>query len=104
MVNVAVAVTAVLDNKYFEDVFAQKRAEYKNREKDIVGLQTKRIYCHINGLKIQQILITSSKHVLMVKLLIYEILLNCHKWHQIFQAFKWFSEFQQTWLGQQFSK
>ena len=51
MVNVAVAVTAVLDNKYFEVVFRQNRAEYRNWGNDITGLQTNRIYCHINGLK-----------------------------------------------------
>ena len=84
MVNVVVAVTAVLYNKYFEVVFGQNRAEYRNWGNDITGLQTNRIYCHINGLKTQRILITSFEHVLMVKPLIYEILLNCHKWHQIF--------------------
>ena len=36
-------------------------------------------------------LITSSEHALMVKSLIYEILLSCHKRHQIFQASKGFS-------------
>ena len=91
MVNVAVAVTAVLDNKYFEVVFGQNRAEYRNWGNDITGLQTNRIYCHINGLKTQRILITSFEHVFMVKPLIYEILLSCHKRHQIFQASKGFS-------------
>ena len=33
----------------------------------IMGLQTDRIYCHINGLKTQHILIASFEHVLMVK-------------------------------------
>ena len=33
-------------------------------------------------------LITSSEHDFMVKPLIYEILLRCHKRHQIFQASK----------------
>ena len=61
---------AVLDNKYFEVAFWQNRAEYKNLGKDITGLQTNRIYCHINGLKTQWILITSFEHVLMVKPLI----------------------------------
>ena len=91
MVNVAVAVTAVLDNKYFEVVFRQNRAEYRNWGNDITGLQTNRIYCHINGLKTQLILITNFEHVLMVKPLIYEILLSCHKRHYIFQASKGFS-------------
>ena len=87
----AVAVTAVLDNKYFEIVFAQNRAEYRYRGNDITGLQTKRIYCHINGLTTQRILITNFEHVLMVEPLIYKILLSCHKQHQIFQASKGFS-------------
>ena len=86
MVNVTVAVAAILDNKYFEVVFGQNRAEYRNWGNDITGLQTNRIYCHINGLKTQLILITNFKHVLMVKRLIYEILLSCHKLHYIFQA------------------
>ena len=89
--NVAVVVTAVLDNKYFEVVFGQNRAEYRNWGNDITGLRTNRIYCHINGLKTQRFLITSFEHVFMVKPLIYEILLSCHKRHQIFQAFKAFS-------------
>ena len=91
MVNVVVVVTAVLDNKYFEVVFRQNRAEYRNWGNDITGLQTNRIYCHINGLKTQLILITNFEHVLMVKPLIYEILLSCHKRHYIFQASKGFS-------------
>ena len=70
MVNVAVAVTAVLDNKYFEVVFGQNRGEYRNRGNDITGLQSNIIYCHINGLKTQLILITNFEHVLMVKPLI----------------------------------
>ena len=37
------------------------------------------------------ILITSFEHVFMVKPLINEILLSCHKRHQIFQASKGFS-------------
>ena len=37
------------------------------------------IYCHINGLKTRRILITSFEHVLMVKPLIFELLLRCHK-------------------------
>ena len=51
MLNVAVAVTAVLDNKCFEVVFAQNLTEYRNRGNDVTGLQTNRINCHINGLK-----------------------------------------------------
>ena len=90
--NVAVAGKAVLDNKYFEVVFGQNRAEYRNWGNDITGLQTNRIYCHINGLKTQRILITSFEHVLMVKPLIYEIFLSCHKRHQILQASKGFSD------------
>ena len=35
MVNVAVAVAAVLDNKYFEVAFGQNRAEYRNWGNDI---------------------------------------------------------------------
>ena len=54
-------------------VFGQNRAEYRNWGNDITGLQTNRIYCHINGLKTQLILITNFEHVLMVKPLIYEI-------------------------------
>ena len=42
-------------------------------------LQTNRIYCHINGLKTRRILITSFEHVLMIKALIFELLLRCHK-------------------------
>ena len=91
MVNVVVAVTTVLDNKYFEFVFRQNQAEYRNWGNNITGLQTNRIYCHINGLKTQLILIINFGHVLMVKSLIYEILLSCHKWHQIFQGSKGFS-------------
>ena len=91
MVNVAVAVTAVLDNKCFEVVFAQNLAEYRNRGNDVTGLQTNRINCHINGLKTQWILITSFEHALVVKSLFYEILISCHKRHQIFQASKGFS-------------
>ena len=72
-------------------IFGQNRAEYRNWRNDITGLQTNRIYCHVNGLKTQRILITSFEHVLMVKPLIYEILLSCHKRHQIFQASKGFS-------------
>ena len=49
------------------NLFAQNRAEYRNRGNDITGLQTKRIYCHINGLKTQQILITNFEDVLMVE-------------------------------------
>ena len=89
--NVALAGKAVLDNKYFEVVFGQNRTEYRNWGNDITGLQTNRIYCHINGLKTQRILITSFEYVLIVKPLIYEIWLSCHKRHQIFQAFKGFS-------------
>ena len=49
----------------------QNLAEYRNGGNDITGLQTNRIYCHIiNSLKIQQILITSFEHALMVKPLI----------------------------------
>ena len=70
MVNVVVAVTAVLDNKYFEVVFGLNRAEYRNWGNNITGLQTNRIYCHINGLKTQRILITSFEHVLLIKPLI----------------------------------
>ena len=81
--NVAVAVAAVLNNKYFEVVFGQNRAEYRNWENDTTGLQTNKIYCHINGLKTQLILITNFEHVLMVKPLIYERLLSCHKRHYI---------------------
>ena len=91
MVNVAVAATAVLDNKYFEIAFAQNLVQYRNWGNDIAGLQTKRIYCHKNGLKTQGILITSFEHVLMVKPLIYRILLSCHKRHQTFQGSKSFS-------------
>ena len=90
--NVAVAVKAVLDNKYFEVAFWQNRAEYRNWGNDITGSQTNRIYCHINGLKTQRILITTFEHILMVKPLIYEILLSHHKRHQIFQASKGFSD------------
>ena len=71
--------------------YCRNQAEYRNRGNYITGLQTNRIYCHINGLKKQGILITRLEHVLMVKPLIYEILLICHKWHQIFQASKRFS-------------
>ena len=78
-----------LRNKYI-DIFRQNRAEYRNWGNDITGLQTNRIYCHINGLKTQRILITSFEHVFMVKPLINEILLSCHKRHQIFQASKGF--------------
>ena len=81
MVNVVVVETAVLGNKYFEVVFRQNRAECRNWGKDKTGLQTNRIYCHINGLKTQLILITNFEHVLMVKPLIYEILLSYHKQH-----------------------
>ena len=52
----------------------------------------------MNGLKTQWMLITNllitkmnAEHVLMVEPLIYKILLNCHKQHQIFQASKGFS-------------
>ena len=82
MVNVVVAVTAVLDNKYFEVVFGLNRAEYRNWGNNITGLQTNRIYCHINGLKTQRILITSFEHVHMVKPLIYKILVSSHKQHK----------------------
>ena len=71
-------------------VFGQNRAEYRNWGNNITGLQTNRIYCHINGLKTQLILITNFEHVLMVKPLIYEILLSCHKRHQILQVSKRF--------------
>ena len=91
MVNVAVAVVAVLDSKYFEVVLGQNQAEYRNWGNNTMGLQTNRIYCHINGLKTQLILITNFEHVLMVKPLIYEILLSCHKLHYIFEASKGFS-------------
>ena len=91
MVNVVATVTAVLENKYSEVVFGQNRAEYRNRRNDITSLQINRIYCHINGLKTQRILITSFEHVLMVKTFIYEILLSFQKRHQIFQASKGFS-------------
>ena len=72
-------------------LFGQNRAEYRNWGNDITGLQTNRIYCHINGLKTQLILITNFEHVLMVKPLIYDILLSCHKLHYIFQPSKGFS-------------
>ena len=68
MVNVGVAVTAVLYNKYFEDVFGQNRAEYRNRENDITGLQTNRIYCNINGLKTLRILIKALNMFLWLNL------------------------------------
>ena len=35
MVNVVATVTAVLENKYFEVVFGQNRAEHRNRGNDI---------------------------------------------------------------------
>ena len=73
------------------NLFGQNRAEYRNWGNDITGLETNRIYCHINGLKTKLILITNIEHVLMVKPLIYEILLSFHKRHYIFQAFKRFS-------------
>ena len=38
MVNVVVAVTAVLDNKYFEVVFGLNRAEYRNWGNNITDL------------------------------------------------------------------
>ena len=72
-------------------MFGQNGAEYKNWGNGIRGLQTNKIYCHINGLKTQRILITIFEHVLMVKPLIYEILLICHKQHQVFQASNGFS-------------
>ena len=78
-----------------------------------MGLQTNKIYCHINGLKTQRILITSFEHVLMVKPLVYEISLSCHKRHQIFHTSKGFSgrfnkhgevngSANNIWLGKQF--
>ena len=51
-------------------LFAKNRAEYRNRGMDTMGLQTNQIYCHINGLKTQRILITNFEHVLMVEPLI----------------------------------
>ena len=83
---------AVLDNKYFEVIFLQNRAEYRNWGSNITGLKTNRIYSHINGLKTQRILITSFEHILMVKPLIYKLSVCCHKRHQIFQAFKKFND------------
>ena len=73
-------------------LFVQNRAEYRNWENNITNLQTNIIYCHINGLKIQWNLITSFEHVLLVKILIYELLLCSLKWEQIFQTFKGFSD------------
>ena len=73
------------------NIFVQNRAEYRNRGNDIAGLQTNRIYYHINDFKTQRILITSFEHALLVKPLIYDILLSSHKRHQIFQASKEFS-------------
>ena len=98
---------------HFSWLFEQNRAEYRDWGNDITGLQTNRIYCHTNGLKTQRILIASFEHVLMVKTLIYEILLSCHKRHQIFQASKGFSgrfnkhgwansSANNIWLGKQF--
>ena len=72
-------------------IFGTNRAEYRNWRNDVTGLQINRIYCHIIALKTQRILITSFKHVLMVKTFFYEILLSCQKQHQIFQASKGFS-------------
>ena len=72
-------------------IFGQNRAEYRNWRNDVTGLHINRIYCHIIALKTQRILITSFKHVLMVKTFFYEILLSCQKQHQIFQASKGFS-------------
>ena len=73
------------------------------------------MYCHINRLKTQQILITNFEHVLMVEPLIYKILLSCHKQHQIFQASIGFSgsfnkhgyvnnSANNIWLGKQFNQ
>ena len=63
-------------NKFLDSLlFLENRAEYKNGGNNIMGLQTNRICCHINGLKTQQILIAS--------------LIFRH--HQIFQAFEGFS-------------
>ena len=56
-----------------------------------MSLQTNRIYCHINGLKTQRMVITNFEHVLMIEPLIYKILLSCHKQRQLFQASKGFS-------------
>ena len=82
---------SVLKHMFEGLLFGQNRAEYRNWGNNITALQTNRIYCHINGLKTQKFLITSFEHVLMIKPLIYEIWLSCHKRHQIFQAFKAFS-------------
>ena len=73
------------------NIFVQNRAEYRNRGNDIAGLQTNKIYYHINGLKTQRILITSFEHALIVKPLIYDTMLSSHKRHQIFQVSKEFS-------------
>ena len=72
-------------------LFMQTKAEYRNGGIDITSLQTNTMYRQINGLKIQWILITSFEHFLMVKPLNCEILLSCHKLHQIFQASRGFS-------------
>ena len=67
-----------------QNVFVQNQAELRNGGNDVMGLQANQIYYHINGLKTQQTLLTILEHVLMVKPLIYELLLCCHKWYQIF--------------------
>ena len=69
----------------------------------------------LSHLKTQLILITNFEHVLMVKPLIYEILLSCHKLHYIFQASKGFSgsfnkpgqvngSANNIWLGKRFNQ
>lgn len=60
--NVAIWMAPVWDNKYFEVIFEQNRAECRNWGSNMMGLQTNRIYFLINGLKTQRISVTSFEH------------------------------------------
>lgn len=91
MVSLVVTVTGILDDNYFEVIFLQNRKNDRNGAGDTTGLQTNKIYCYIDGLKMQLILNTNIEDVPTVTSLTYKLLLYCHERHQTFQAFNGFS-------------